>query len=267
MKVLAFIIKPFLNIVAWFLKLSRHNIYYLVSGPLRNEIQEVSFYVFAYQHIDAAISIAQSLNNVKGNTILDVGGGQATTAEIFQKAYPNHKIYIFEPIQSNAQIIAKTAIQYSNWNLITKAAGSQIGTSQINIAQRVTASSLLELDTNILGEGTYKDVLAFKNTEAISLTTLDSEISSDAIIDVLKMDVQGYELEVLKGASSTIARTKVIVFEVNNHQGFKNAPTYYNIDSFLRLHNFVLYDMYPNHRENGKLMDCDSIYVNQKFLN
>lgn len=267
MKALAFIIKPFLNIVAWFLKLSRHNIYYLVSGPLRNEIQEVSFYVFAYQHIDSAISLAQSLTRVKGNTILDVGGGQATTAEIFDKAYPNHQIFIFEPIKSNAQIIAKTASQHPNWHLITKAAGSQIGTSHINIAQRVTASSLLELDTNNLGEGSYKDVLAFKNVEEISLTTLDSEISSEAIIEVLKMDVQGYELEVLKGASSTLARTKVIVFEVNNHQGFKNAPTYFDIDSFLRLHNFVLYDMYPNHRENGKLMDWDSIYVNQKFLN
>ena len=114
MKALAFIVKPFLNIVAWFLKLSRHNIYYLVNGPLRNEIQEVNFYVFAYQHIDAAISLAQSLNKVKGNTILDVGGGQATTAEIFNKSYPNHQIFIFEPIKSNAQIIAKTASQHPN---------------------------------------------------------------------------------------------------------------------------------------------------------
>ena len=41
------------------------------------------------------------------------------------------------------------------------------------------------------------------------------------IVDVLKMDVQGFELEVLKGATNILPKIKVIVFEINNHQGFK----------------------------------------------
>jgi hypothetical protein len=63
-----------------------------------------------------------------------------------------------------------------------------------------------------------------------------------------------------------LVRTKVIVLEINNHQGFKDAPTYFEIDNFLRAQNFQLYDILPNYRQNGKLLDWDSIYVNSKML-
>ena len=103
MKSLAFLIKPLLDVVAWFLKLSRHNIYYLVSHPLRSEIQEIIPFVFAHDHIDRACYLAKKYGTTEGHIILDVGGGQATTAVLFSKAFPKHDIYIFEPIQSNFQ--------------------------------------------------------------------------------------------------------------------------------------------------------------------
>ena len=269
MKILSFIVKPILNLVAWFLKLSRHNIYYLVNGPLKNEIKAESAYAFAYEHIESAILTAQSLknnSNGKGSIILDVGGGQATTARIFSKHYPHLPIYVFEPIKSNFITIEKSPDRTTNWQLINKAVGSTIGTTLINIAQRVTASSLLELNTDDLNENTYKTALKLQNTEEIQITTLDLEVPKDAIVDVLKLDVQGFELEVLKGATTVLPRTKVIVLEINNHQGFKNGPTYYEIDAFLREHNFKLYNIYPGFRDRNKLMDWDSIYVNQAFL-
>ncbi len=257
-----------MNIVAWFLKLSRHNIYYLVNGPLKNEIKAESAFAFAYEHIEIAISTAQNLKNTSSKSqsiILDVGGGQATTARIFSKHYPHLPIYVFEPIKSNFKAIEQSLDRTENWKLINKAVGSTVGTSVINIAQRVTASSLLELNTDDLDENTYKTALKLQNTEEIQITTLDIEASKDTIVEVLKLDVQGFELEVLKGATTVLPRTKIIVLEINNHQGFKNGPTYYEIDAFLREHNFELYNIYPGFRDRNKLMDWDSIYVNQAF--
>lgn len=269
MKILSFIVKQILNFIAWFLKLSRHNIYYLVSGPLKNEIKAESAFAFAYEHIESAIATAQSLKNNyngKSSIILDVGGGQATTARIFAKYYPKIPIFVFEPIKSNFSAIEKSPDRTANWQLINKAVGCTVGTSVINIAQRVTASSLLELNTDDLNENTYKTALKLQNTEEIKITTLDLEAPKDAIVEVLKLDVQGFELEVLKGATTVLPRTKVIVLEINNHQGFKNGPTYHEIDAFLREHNFELFNIYPGFRDRNKLMDWDSIYVNQAFL-
>ncbi|MBL7817132.1 MAG: FkbM family methyltransferase [Saprospiraceae bacterium] len=264
-KIFSAIHKQFLNLIAWLLKLSRHNIYYLVDKPLRTEIQEVSQSVFAYQHIDNAIWLAQNRFRTEGGAVIaDVGGGTATTATLFSKHLPQHDIYVFEPIKTNFQEIEKASARTNRWQLINKAVGSQAGTTEINIAERITASSLLEMDGNT--EGYYGDILKTQRRETIEITTLDAALPADKPVDILKMDVQGFELEVLKGANQTLKRTKVIVLEVNNHDGYKGAPTYFEIDAFLRLYGFELFDLLPNYREAGKLLDWDAIYVNKSLL-
>lgn len=267
-KSIAFLIKPILNLVAWFLKLSRHNIYYLVDKPLRAEIQEVSQSVFAYQHIENAIWLAKNRFNTEGgakSVIADVGGGTATTATIFSEQLPEHDIFVFEPIKSSFQEIEKAKARTAHWQLVNKAVGSQIGTTEINIAERITASSLLEMDTNTEG-GYYGEILKTQSRETIEITTLDAILPTNKSVDILKMDVQGFELEVLKGAEKTLTRTKVIVLEVNNHDGYRGAPTYFEIDNYLRQRNFELFDLLPNYREAGKLLDWDAIYVNKSLL-
>ena len=79
------------------------------------------------------------------------------------------------------------------------------------------------------------------------------------------MDVQGFELEVLKGATKTLKNTKVIVLEINNHDGYKGSPTYFEIDDFLRNKNFELYDLLASNRVKNKLQDWDAIYVNKNL--
>ena len=266
MKILSFLVKPILDIVAWVLKLSRHNIYYLVAHPLRKEIKEILPFVFAHDHIERACFLAKKYAPNQEGIILDVGGGQSTTAVVFAENFPKHSIYIFEPIQSNFQVIENSPKRTALWKIINKACGSQIGTTHINIANRVTASSLLDLDATQV-EGDYNNVLQRQRTEIIQLTTLDSEIPIEKIIDILKLDVQGFELEVLKGAGKILPNTKIVVLEINNHQGFVNAPTYFEIDTFMRSNNFELHDMLPGHLDNGKLWDWDTIYVNRAFIN
>jgi FkbM family methyltransferase len=265
MKKLAFIVKPFLNIVAWVLKLSRHNIYYLITGPLKKEIEEESQFAFAHQHIENAIFLANNKKRIIGNCILDVGGGQATTAVKFSTAFPDIKVHVFEPIKSNFEIIETSEHRTKNWVLHNKAVGSIIEKKQINLAQRITASSLLELN-NAEIDGIYGKSIEKRGIEEISITTIDAEIDKKMIIEILKIDVQGYELEVLKGATQTLNRIKVIIIEINNHSGFKGAPTYYEIDAFLREHHFELFDILPSSRQNGKLLDWDSIYLNKNMI-
>ena len=264
-KIHSILLKKGLDIAAWFLKLSRHNIYYLVDKPLRTEIQEVSQSVFAYQHIENAIWLAKNRFLTEGVALIaDVGGGTATTASLFSKHFPNQDIYVFEPIKTNFQEIQKAAARTNRWQLVNKAVGSQVGTTEINISERITASSLLEMDSNI--GGVYGDLLKTQRKETIEITTLDATLPSNKPVDILKMDVQGFEMEVLKGAEKTLLRTKIIVLEINNHDGYRGGPTYFEIDAYLRQRNFQLFDLLPNLRENGKLLDWDAIYVNSTLL-
>ncbi len=82
----------------------------------------------------------------------------------------------------------------------------------------------------------------------------------------MKLDVQGHELEVLKGAVNTLKNTAIVVAEMSNHHNYKGAPLYYDIDEFLRRNNFSLYDQCLSLKEDGKLLEWDGIYVNNNLL-
>jgi FkbM family methyltransferase len=248
-----------LDVLSFFLKQSKSAIYYLVKHSLKDEIKEASKTAFAHQHIENAIQIAKNAPNTEG-VILDVGGGTASTATIFHASFPNNRIYVFEPIKANFETIK---IQTKpNWQLINKAVGSEITTSFINVSSYITASSLLELNPHTDG---YDDYLQLKEKERIDVTTLDSEVKQGTPILILKMDVQGFELEVLKGATKTLENTHVIVIEINNHDGYKGSPSYFDIDEYLRAKNFELFDMLCSNRIKNKLQDWDAIYVNKNL--
>ncbi len=81
-------------------------------------------------------------------------------------------------------------------------------------------------------------------------------------IGIMKIDVQGYEMDVLKGAETTLKRTDIIVLEANNHEGYTGSAKYYDIDKYLRERNYTLYDILPSIVDNGKLKEWDMIYMN-----
>ncbi len=250
------IAKFFLNILAFFLKKSKASVYYLVKTALKDEIKEASGFAFATQHIENAIVLAKLQKNQEG-IILDVGGGAASTALQFSGSFPNTPVYVFEPIKSSFENIKSQKLPA--WILVNKAVGNEIGESVIHIADRVTSSSLLKLNDKT---DAYGDSLVLKGTEKIQVTTLDAEIPAGTPVLILKLDVQGFELEALKGAASTLKRTQIVVLEINNYDGFEGSPTYFELDDYLRSYNFSLYDIIPSKRHEGKLLDWDAIYLN-----
>lgn len=80
---------------------------------------------------------------------------------------------------------------------------------------------------------------------------------------LLKLDVQGYELQVLAGATETLKQTEVILAEVALLEYNKGAPLMAEVVAFLASRGFVPYDfgdMYRRH-EDSALFQCDMIFV------
>lgn len=267
MKILNSLIKVPINIFSSVVKLSDSAVSYLLTKPLYPEVVKYideEYYKLTYAHIKKAISIARELFHDEF-VIVDVGGADGTTPKIFSLAFPSKSIYIFEPIKANRDIIESMKGAFPKFKLIPKAVGSAAGSAEINVAERITSSSLFELNPDQKSE-LFKDALIPVRKETIEVTTLDAELNGVSSIGILKIDVQGFELEVLKGGTETLKRTGVIILEMNNHDGYVNAPKYYAIDEFLRDSGFTLYDMFPSSKDSGRLKEWDSIYVNNKNL-
>ncbi len=259
------LVKPIINLLCLPLKMSKDLRKYVFSVALKHETEDYCEHEFfgGYYHIEKAINLIKKMK-IKDHIIVDVGGATGATAKLFTKYFSDNKIWVFEPIKSNYDILISLAKQNSNLKIIPKAAGSKNEKTFINKANRITSSSLYELNADKKSK-ILSEILVPEGKEEIEMTTLD-DILPNKTISILKFDVQGYELEALKGSLSTLENTVLIVIEMNNHDGYKGAPKYHEVDSFLRNNNFILFDMFPSFKDNDQLKEWDCIYMNRNYL-
>lgn len=217
-----------------------------------------------YYHIEKAIRIIKK-NNIDEHIIVDVGGATGVTAKIFSQHFQKTKIWVFEPLEENYKVLQSLSSENNNLVIIPKAAGNKKGKTGLNIAKRITSSSLFKLNPD-KNSNFFSEILETKDTKEIEITTLDDTLPDNKIISILKLDVQGYELEVLKGAGKTLTKTFLIILEMNNHDGYMGAPKYYEVDKYLRENNFILFDIFPSVKDDDQLKEWDCIYVNKSSL-
>lgn len=75
--------------------------------------------------------------------------------------------------------------------------------------------------------------ITFENKEQVEMDTLDNYLGSSEKYDFINIDVQGYELEVFKGASKTLKKISYIITEVNREELYKGCVKVDELDSFL----------------------------------
>ena len=99
------------------------------------------------------------------------------------------------------------------------------------------------------------------------METLDSVLESAGLgkPDFLKLDVQGYELEVLKGAPKTLATAEVILLEVSTLEMYEGAPLFHSVIAFMHDHAFRVFDIPTLMRVHGEdtLVQVDAIFVKE----
>lgn len=82
-------------------------------------------------------------------------------------------------------------------------------------------------------------------------------------VDLIKLDVQGYELEVLKGASGCLQTARALMMEVSLIDMYQNNPLLHEVTAFLHQHGFVAYDIFGLMRRplDMALAQVDMLFV------
>lgn len=250
------------------LKKSKLFLSYLLNHTLQKELEEriEKGEVFPLQHIHRSIRLAKKIPD-QNFIILDIGGGIGASLNLYNKLFPKNKIIVFEPILDNYKSIKSKFANFSNIEVCNIAVGNENSKKQINVANRITSSSLFPLaaepDSNFYNEKS----LGQNRIESIEIVRLDDFlVKYPNEIGIMKIDVQGYEMNVLQGAELILKRTNIVLLEVNNHDVYAGAPKYFDIDIYLREHDFTLYDIIPSVLDKGKLKEWDVIYINNSVL-
>jgi FkbM family methyltransferase len=99
------------------------------------------------------------------------------------------------------------------------------------------------------------------------MRTLDTLLAGVPEISLLKIDVQGYEIEALSGATRTLAKTKFLLIELNYMPQYVGGSWLAEIHELLTArHGFVLVDATKPLCLNGRASMSDGLYVNEKLV-
>ncbi len=204
--------------------------------------------LFKYHHID---------------TVLDIGANKGQYATGLIAASYTGNITSYKPLSSAHASITKLSKSYPNWVVAERCAiGAEAGEVDINITANSVSSTLLTmLDSHLSGAPDSK-VIAIEKTPLKTLDSLAYEQVKDKSV-FLKIDVQGYEQEVLKGASSLLKIAKGIEMEISLIPSYAGQHWLFEeVISFMKKEGFELESITPafTDHQTGKVLQCNDIF-------
>lgn len=174
--------------------------------------------------------------------------------------YGIKKIMLFEPLKESFDILSDNAEMFmyeANIKLYNMALGNTIGEVEMFVerANHGMSSSVLEPGSHL---DSYPGI-TFNGKELVGIDKLDNIPFDRNDFNALNIDVQGYELEVLKGAENTLNHINIIFTEVNIGEVYKGCGKLSEVDEFLKPYGF--YRFFTHLYENVGY--GDAIYLKQ----
>lgn len=153
-----------------------------------------------YGMYDLPVEVLQQVN---GKAIIDGGAYIGDTIHLFRRLFSQSQIYSFEPVKKTFETLSKIYQQDAAVGTVTpinKGLGSKSGTLSINrYPQSNDALASIVVD--------YK-----KEHELVEVTTIDEEVKSRNLeVGLIKLNVEGFETEAIKGALQTIREQKPLL--------------------------------------------------------
>jgi FkbM family methyltransferase len=183
--------------------------------------------------------------------IVDVGAYEGTWTRTVKQIWPHARVRMFEPNAEKSQKLAavcgELSVEWSN-DLLGAIDGEP---AEFHVME--TGSSVFAENSNVRRKVVSKQ-----------LRQLDSAVEGQRV-DFLKIDTQGYEVEVLKGATKVLADAEVLLLEMSLLPINKGAPMMHEVVGFLKERGFVLYDIVELRPliGDGALWQIDGIFVRE----
>ncbi len=205
--------------------------------------------------------IEKLLTDNSAVTIFDVGANIGHTIESFKDMFPEAQIHAFEPGTNAFNTLEKIYGSHKNVILNKAGVGSASETKMFLENSMSQMSSFLPLGPDGWGE--------IVNKIPVAIITLDDYCKERQIpfINVLKIDTQGLDFEVLKGAQNMLSenRIQILLMEVTFAEIYQELPRFDEIFRFLTEMNFKLVSFYKFQYKNNLASWTDAVFINPAF--
>jgi FkbM family methyltransferase len=222
----------------------------IVLNPILRLARRFGFYVtrdpdwLAYED-----RLRRMLSALRINCVLDVGSYQGDFARLLRQIGYIGLIISFEPVASNFEVLEQARIEDTEWRAHRMALGATKGKAEIQVFSGTTFHSFLP--ASAYGLKRFPDKMKVERTETVPVERLDN-ILDELVKDVddphifLKVDTQGYDLEVIRGLGTKAAAISALQIEMAVNPIYKEATnSFAEALSYLQLLGFQVSGLFP----------------------
>lgn len=202
--------------------------------------------------------------------VLDVGGNLGQYHDLLREDVGfNGWILSFEPVAKYIAILQDRARSDPRWRIFNYALGSADQTSIIHVTKSPGLNSFLAPRTDAVKGFWHDDSVTHDETVRIRrLDDVYADLRSEFKIEAayLKLDTQGYDLEVIKGAQEVLPQMRALQTEASVLPLYEGMPSDESTRGHLAARGFHISGMYPvSSDDHLRLIEYDCILINSRF--
>lgn len=184
----------------------------------------------------STILIRAKQNELAPRTVIDVGAAWGAWSRECARVFPDARYILIEPLVEYRESLEGVVKELRSAVLVSSAAASMPGNVTFHVHPDLEGSSLYPEGDDPEINGMPREVAA---------TTLDVIVRQQATSGpyLLKLDVQGAELDVLRGAEETLKKTEYVILETSLFAAYDNVPLLHDVIAFMAERGFVPYDI------------------------
>jgi len=236
----------------------------------RNIFNRLGYFVINRKWMPYGVDHAWDINDFYGKerqvrVIADVGANVGNMSIYYAHQFPAAQIFSFEPVPATYETLKARTSRFKNIHCNQYALGS----ARSEVCMKLS----IESGSNSLLPSNQRHYAGDAGEVSVSVEPFDDFMVDQLIerVDLLKIDTEGYDLEVLKGAARTLEEGRIIsvYVEVDFKEGDSQHSSFQEIESFLKHYGFSLTAFYDFTMFTfpGEICFCNALFFNLDALN
>lgn len=214
-------------------------------------------------------SLAKLLHANRINLVLDVGANDGWYSKNLRSIGYQNKIISFEPLKEPFDKVSAFAKKQGNNHIVLNCAlGDFDGTTAIHVSQNSVSSSILNATTTLnsaVSETKYIDIREIMISKLDTIFPTLCNPDKDRVF--LKMDVQGYEMHVLRGSMHSLQYIQGIQLETAFVELYEDEKLFKEMVPFIESLGFELFLIIPGFLEktSGRMLEADCVFMKKEL--
>lgn len=193
--------------------------------------------------------------------LLDVGANQGQYASSMREMGFEGHILSFEPGKSAFHLLDRRSASDPNWDCQRLALGSSSQEMRLRVARNSVSSSLLAVAPAHLAAAPES---ATDHSDVVEVRRLDRQVATLQGKFWLKVDTQGFEMEVIHGAEGILPRVNIVQLELSVVALYEGQANWLELLQGIIDRGFTVVDLLPGFRDKrGDMLQCDVLALRQ----